>query len=352
VQEKPSELRSGLSPLVDTIVLKGLALEPRDRHLTARQLGEELFAALSAVASHAPTARSLLSTEVIGTAPQPMGSMPTVVPQPTAIPHQPTAARVTPPARAAGPPEAPRPLPARPGPSPGIPLPYLAIGGVVLVAMIVVAVLMLRKPAAPEATPTAAAGTPTPPPAPAAAGPQLAYYLTVQRYQDGKPHRDPFRLSKEMLFGPQDRLRVSVASEQPGFLYIVNEGPGPAGGITYNVLHPKATVDGGSAALSPGGEVHIPSAQSYFALDEAQGTETMWFVFASEQVPELEAVKGAANPQDRGVIKDPARLEGLRAFLDRHRAQAPERTQDDGARRTVLRSSKPVLVSALKLEHS
>ena len=240
----------------------------------------------------------------------------------------------------------------RPGPAPGIPLPYVAIGGVVLVAAVVIAVVLLRKPPAPVPTPTAAAGTPTPPPAPAAAGPQLAYYLTVQKYQDGKPYRDPFRLSKEMLFGPQDRLRVSLAAEQPGFLYIVNEGPGPAGGITYNVLHPKTTVAGGSAALAPGGEVHVPSAQSYFAFDEAQGTETLWLVFATEQVPELEAVKGAANPEDRGVIKDPARLEGLRAFLDRHRAEAPERTQDDGARRTVLRSSKPVLVSPLKLEHS
>jgi hypothetical protein len=173
----------------------------------------------------------------------------------------------------------------------------------------------------------------------------------VQRFQDGQPYRDPFRLAQEMLFGPQEGLRVSVAAEQPGYLYIVNEGPGPSGGITYNVLHPKTTVDGGSAALAPGREVHIPAPPAYFRFDEAQGTESLWLVFAGEPVPELEAVKSAANPQDRGTIKDAAGLEGLRAFLDRHRGQAPQKIDDAGAQRTLLRAASPVLVARVKLEH-
>ncbi|HET8647492.1 MAG TPA: hypothetical protein VFO85_18485, partial [Vicinamibacteria bacterium] len=136
-----------------------------------------------------------------------------------------------------------------------------------------------------------------------------------------------------------------------GYLYIVNEGPGPSGAITYNVFYPRATVDGGSAALASGREVHIPSAEGFLVFDEAQGTENLWVVFSRDQVPQLEAVKGAANPVDKGVIKDPAGLQGLRAFLEQHRGQGATATADEASRRTVLRSPGPVLVSLLKLEH-
>jgi Domain of unknown function (DUF4384) len=174
----------------------------------------------------------------------------------------------------------------------------------------------------------------------------------VQKYQDGKPYREPFRLAKEMLFGPQDRLRVTVTSPQTGFLYIVNEGPDPASGrTTYNVLHPKATAEGGSAALSGGREIHIPSAEGYFKFDEAQGTEKLWLVFSEREVPELEAVKGLANPVNRGVIKDASQVEAVRSFLERHKDGRPQSTQDEATRRTLLRSSGPALVNLLRLEH-
>jgi serine/threonine-protein kinase len=340
VQEKPTDLRPGLSPVVDRVVLKGLALDPKDRQVTARQLGEELHAALTAAASHAATARSQLSTEVMGAARvEPSAT-------PTAGPGQPTQRGASAPVRTVVP--AQTAVPPRPRPEPASKAPLIAIGAVVLVAAVVGGVVLSRRSPPPSQGPTTSVTTPPPPPA--AKGPQLAYYLTVQKYQDGKL-RDPFRLSREMLFSPGDKLRVTVAAEQPGYLYIVNEGPGPGGGITYNVLHPKTTVDGGSAALAPGREVDIPSG-GYLQLDAAQGTESLWFVFAGEAVPELEAVKGAANPEDRGMIKDPARLEGLRAFLDRHRGAPAERVQDEAGRRTLLRAPGPILVSVLKLEHS
>jgi hypothetical protein len=213
----------------------------------------------------------------------------------------------------------------------------------VAAAAIGAGVLMMRKDE-PHGTASPAVVAP-------AAGPELSYYLTVQKYEDGKPHGNPMRLSREMLFGPRDHLRVTVAGTEPGYLYIVNEGPASGGGITYNVLHPKTTVEGGSAALPPGREVHIPSADTYFTFDEAQGTENLWLIFSRRAVPELEAVKGAANPDDRGLIKDAADLQGLRTFLEQHRADAAKGAPDESARHTVLRSTSPVLVSLLKLEH-
>jgi serine/threonine protein kinase len=351
VREKPSELRPGLSPVVDAVVIKGLSLEPHDRQLTARQLADELYAALTAAAAHAVTARNTQGTEALGDAPP---QRPTLVPAETVRSrgYEPTANLEAP----------PRPEPARgpvtPPPGPGHPLPQapprpperskmplvLGIGAAVVIAVTAGVVMVGRRP--PQPSPSASPTTVAP-----AAGPELSYYLTVQKYQDGKPYRDPMRLSREMLFGPQDRLRLTVTGAEPGYLYIVNEGPGPGGGITYNVLRPRTTEDGGSASLPAGREVHIPAADRYFAFDEAQGTENFWLIFARTEVPELEAVKGAANPEDRGVVKDPTGLQGLRSFLEQHRAAAAKATTDETARTTVLRAGGSVLVSLLKLEH-
>jgi len=529
VQEKPSELRPGLSPVVDAMVLKGLSLEPRDRQLTARQLGDELHAALTAGAAHAPTVRAQQATEVVGTAPLSPAAMPTVVPPQTAVPqptarsaaaapsgelemahvlftdivgysmlpmdHQrdvlgalqaviqataeykraqgaqqlvslptgdgmalvffgdPTAAvrcavevalalksrpeirlrmgvhsgpvfrvadinanlnvaggginiaqRVMDSGDAghilvsrtvadvvgslsqwssnlrdlgehavkhgvkiqlfnlvsgeAGNKELPSKLRAAAGGrGPRMPATQVqpssskallfAIGGAVVVAAIVGGVLVMR----PKGEAGGSTTTTTTAVAPAADGRELSYYLTVEKFVGGESYTEPRRLANEMLFGAGDRLRLTVAGTQPGYLYIVNEGPVPKGGITYNWLHPKATAGGGSAALSAGIEVNIPSAQSYFIMDKAPGTESLWLVFAKDQVPELEAVKGSVKPVDQGEIKDLAQLQGLRTFLDQHRGKALESTKDEGAGRTVLRSSSPVLVSRVKLEH-
>jgi hypothetical protein len=363
VQEKPSDLRPGLSPVVDAVVLKGLSLEPNDRQLTARQLGEELHAGLTAAAAHAVTARNTQATEVMGGAPP---LRPTFVPPETVRsrgyeqtanleapprPEPPRGPGVPPripvPPRAEEPPPVPRPVPRPPQPRSRMPL---VLGGAAALVIAVTAGVLLigRRPPEPSpgASPSASPSVVAP-----AEGPSLSYYLTVQKYQDGKPYREPMRLSREMLFGPQDRLRLTVKGGEAGFLYIVNEGPGPGGGITYNVLRPRTTEEGGSASLPAGREVHIPSADRYFAFDEAQGTENFWLVFSRKEVPELEAVKGAANPQDRGVVKDPAGLQGLRSFLEQHRGAAAEARTDEVTRATILRSTDPVLVSLLKLEH-
>ena len=120
------------------------------------------------------------------------------------------------------------------------------------------------------------------------------------------------RMAREMLFGPDDRLRVTVSSSQPGCIYVVNEGPDPeSGGVTYNVLYPRAAGGAASATLAAGQEIHIPSPDSYFKLDQARGTESLWLIFAGKEVPELEAVKGLANPVDKGVVKDAAQVAEL-----------------------------------------
>jgi hypothetical protein len=96
--------------------------------------------------------------------------------------------------------------------------------------------------------------------------------------------------------------------------------------------------------------VRIPES-SEFRFDGQQGTEMIWFVWAAEPVPELEAL-GPANPQSRGAINNAEQLAGVRAFLSRHAAERPEITRDDAQKRTILRAPGPVLVHLLRLEHN
>ena len=162
-----------------------------------------------------------------------------------------------------------------------------------------------RKPAAPVATPPVAATT-----APERA---LNYSLLVQKYRDDKPHQQPFKLSGEINFEKDYRVRLHVSSPQEGYLYILNERPAAEGAdASFNVLFPSPNANGGAARLPPGQEIQIPG-QSWFQFDEEEGTELIWLVWAAESQPELEALKRFVNPEDRGMITDDDQA-GLRSF--------------------------------------
>ena len=244
----------------------------------------------------------------------------------------------------------PRPEPRdQSGPSPSR-APWLA-GGVVVALLFGAGGYLLthRKPEPDAGSPPPSVSTVAPAPG---ATRELSYYLTVQKYQGGQPYSSPFRMAREMLFGPDDRLRVTVSSSQGGYIYVVNEGPDPGSGqITYNVLYPRAAGGAASATLAAGQEIHIPSPDAYFKLDQARGTENLWLIFAGREVPELEAVKGLANPNDKGVVKDPIQIEGVRHVLGRYSAARPETVPDETTKRTVLKAKGDLLVSLLKLEH-
>src|SRR5262249_46170971 len=51
----------------------------------------------------------------------------------------------------------------------------------------------------------------------------LTYWVTVQKYKDGKPYQEPFTLAGEINFEQSYQIRVNVGSPQTGHLYILNE---------------------------------------------------------------------------------------------------------------------------------
>ena len=184
---------------------------------------------------------------------------------------------------------------------------------------------------------------------------ELAYAIEVQKVRDGRDYEAPFTLSGEILFERDYKIRIQVTAREQGYLYILNEGEnGPDGLPTFNLLFPSPTSNGGTASVSPNALIQIP-ARSWIVFDNAVGTEKVWLVWSVAAVPELEAVKYVANPQDRGAILKPEQLAAVRAFITAQAANkaSVERIDNNPTdRRTVLRADGDVLVHVVPLAHN
>ncbi len=180
----------------------------------------------------------------------------------------------------------------------------------------------------------------------------LSYWITVQKYRDGRAYQDPFRLRDDINFEKDYRIRLHITSAQSGRLYLINEGPaGPDQTPTFNVMFPSETANNGSALLNENQQIQIPQ-QSWFQFDEQQGTEKIWVVWAEKDVPELEAVKGFANSKDRGVIGSPGLRTAVNEFLKGHSTGVSSVERDQDKKETAVRANSDILVHVIKLEHN
>ncbi|HKX31187.1 MAG TPA: DUF4384 domain-containing protein [Blastocatellia bacterium] len=184
---------------------------------------------------------------------------------------------------------------------------------------------------------------------------RLSYSMTVRRNPKLFPNGRPFSLPGEILFGQGDRVRLQLSVTHDGFLYIVNQSPEERDGLPlYNVLFPNTITSRGSAAVRAAYPVQIPQPSSdpgsdWFELDGEQGAETVWLIWSAAALPELEAVKGWANPRDEGVIGDAGGRRALFQFLT---AQTPPPPQmDEAEQRTVFKANGSLIVGRVKLEH-
>ncbi len=179
----------------------------------------------------------------------------------------------------------------------------------------------------------------------------VSYWITVQKYRDGKAYQDPFRLRDDINFEKDYRIRLSITSPQSGRLYLLNEGPaGTDRTPTFNVLFPSETANSGSALLTENQQIQIPQ-QSWFQFDGQQGTEKIWLVWAEKEVPEMEAVKGFANPRDRGVVSSPGLRTAVNEFLKAHSMPGASVERDEEKKDTLVRANSEILVHVIKLEH-
>ncbi len=210
------------------------------------------------------------------------------------------------------------------------------VGGVGLVAR-----MMTRSATPPPAPPVAA---------PAAAARSLEYAIEVQKYRDGAPYQEPFRLAREVVFEKDYRIRLLVSSTDPGSLYVLNEAPPEVSAEpTFNILFPSPTTNGGRSEIAPGATVQLPE-RGWLRFDAERGTETLWLVWSERPIVELDALTSFVNPTDRGAVTDASKARAIRELLAADRPQT-ETSRNDATKTTVLRATGGLLVYKLLLEH-
>jgi class 3 adenylate cyclase len=197
------------------------------------------------------------------------------------------------------------------------------------------------------------------PEAPAAAVPKveqaaqrtLRYYILVQKYRNGKPYEQPFRLSGERVFEADYRIRLVLTNAEAGYLYVLNEGPNSTSERPdLNSLFPSPTTQDGSSHLQPAQQIEIPQG-GYFLFDRQSGIEKLWLIWSAAAIPELEALKKWANPKDRGAVGDRAQASGIIALLNKYAMHEAGAAVDEHNQTTVLTASGVVLARRIALDH-
>ncbi len=220
-----------------------------------------------------------------------------------------------------------------------------------LLAITLIAITVIAITAIVSAVWSSVRSKPSAPPALSAPERQISYSLTVQRVREGAPYREPFESTGQEIFESGWKIRFRFSSPQPGYLYLLNEGDTSSGEISYSVLFPFPSINNGSAQMAAGESIQT----GWNLLSEKPGTEKLLLVWTSQPSPELEAVKDVVNPNDKGVISDPAELSAVREFLKRRSQSIPEEKPeinvDKVKKQTDITFRGEVLVHSFELEH-
>ncbi|HJP95593.1 MAG TPA: protein kinase [Pyrinomonadaceae bacterium] len=177
----------------------------------------------------------------------------------------------------------------------------------------------------------------------------LTYWITVQKFRDGKPYQNPFTLAGEINFEADYQIRVNLRSPQTGYLYIFNEGPATDSVVPeFNVVFPSSTANKSSSLLSADQIVQIPE-ESWLQFDKQEGTEKLWLVFSDQAVAALEPVREFANTKSEGLIADPSLNKLIQDFLKTHSDPKPD--SERGENLTTIKSTSNVIVYPIKLQH-
>ncbi|MFN7948884.1 MAG: protein kinase [Blastocatellia bacterium] len=175
----------------------------------------------------------------------------------------------------------------------------------------------------------------------------MNYSLTVQKFYKGQAEGKQFQATGKEIFGNGWKFRLNLTSPQPGYLYLLNEGPTTGGKIVFNYLFPTPESNHGTAGLAASQQFQT----RWYQFDEHTGTENFWLIWSAEPVSELELLSGFVNQQNKGTISDPNQIAQLRALLNRLSSPAPEVTEDKLKKQTTVKARSHTLASLIALEH-
>ena len=347
VRVKPADLRPSLPIKAQEVILKALSYNPVDRYTAPRDFADSFAGAIAedlhAGQTQEPAAVALRPTQ-LASEETPLAKAPPPGVQPKTIQV---------PFRAAEPPGPPG---GQFGSGPSVAqlglggrgessrrsksklLPLAAGASVLIIAVAVLGTWYVIKSRTNETKN---------PPAPSGTERLLSYGLTVQKMRTGRPYQDMFESSGQEIFENGWKFRMHLNSPQPGYLYLLNEGPSSGGATTYNLLSAASSTNPNEQPVKANQKIET----AWMVFDEHQGTERFWIVWAAQPVPELDAVKGVINAKDKGEIGDADQAKAVKQFLEKHSSDKPEFQKDSLNKQTNLKGKGDVLVHLLELEH-
>ena len=149
-------------------------------------------------------------------------------------------------------------------------------------------------PAAPD---TSQASRPTPEaPKADATGPALGLRYTILKVAGS----GTVEVAPDTVFHAGDRIQLKVEANNPGYLYIVNQGSSG----TWKPIFPSPEVEGGNNRVESLHAYTLPSEEHRMVFDETAGSEKLFVILSRQPEPDLEKMiyslqsKSADKPDD------------------------------------------------------
>jgi len=151
--------------------------------------------------------------------------------------------------------------------------------------------------------------------------------------RDGKEYEDPFKSNGEETFESGDKFRLNVSSPNPGYLYVLNEGPPEPNRTSFVMIYPSPALNNGSATLG----ANQPVQSDWTIFRGPAGAENFWIVWSASPVTQMESARNEAF---------------IREFLRMKQDEVKVRVTHYKASQTVLvRGPGEVLVTLAQFNH-
>jgi serine/threonine protein kinase len=175
----------------------------------------------------------------------------------------------------------------------------------------------------------------------------FSYYLTVQKMRDGKEYEDPFKSNGQETFESGDKFRLNISSPNPGYLYVLNEGPPETNSTSFVLIYPSRAINNGSATLG----ANQPVESDWTIFRGPAGAENFWIVWSASPVTQIESAKDDAFKNLNGGLGD-QNLVTVKEFLKMKQDEVKVRVTHYKASQTVMvRGPGDILVTLAQFNH-
>jgi hypothetical protein len=115
--------------------------------------------------------------------------------------------------------------------------------------------------------------------------------------RDGTGHYA--EVSASTIFHNGDHLRLSVMANQPGFLYVIQQGSSG----TWSPIFPNPAAASGNE-IEQGHVYQIPSGKNFFRFDQHPGKEKLFLLLSRQRISDLDStIKSLREPAQPTSIK-------------------------------------------------